>query len=62
MFVNRMKTLHPKRELMEEWKWTHPTYVVEIKRRLTDLKAAEIDPSRRMADVDQENNLLELNW
>ena len=28
-----------KRELMEEWKWTHPTYVVEIKRRLTDLKA-----------------------
>ncbi|HNG63691.1 MAG TPA: hypothetical protein PLK54_08045 [Ferruginibacter sp.] len=47
---------------MEEWKWTHPTYVVEIKRRLTDLKAAEIDPSRRMADVDRKNNLLELNW
>jgi hypothetical protein len=51
-----------KREVHEEWKWTHPTYVVEFKRRLTDLKVAEIDPSKRMADVDQKNNVLELNW
>jgi hypothetical protein len=51
-----------KREVHEEWKWTHPTYIVEFKRRLTDLKVAEIDPSKRMADVDQKNNVLELNW
>lgn len=50
------------REVHEEWKWTHPTYVVDFKRRLTDLKVAEIDPSKRMADVDQKNNVLELNW
>jgi aminopeptidase N len=46
----------------EEWRWTDPTYIVEFKRRLTDLKKAEIDPSKRMADVDQRNNLLQLNW
>jgi hypothetical protein len=50
------------RQVMEEWKWTHPVYVVETKRRLTDIKAVEIDPSKRMADIDRKNNLLELNW
>ena len=51
-----------KREVHEEWRWTHPTYIVEFKRRLTDLKAAEIDPSKRMADTERKNNLLELAW
>lgn len=46
----------------EAWRWTHPTYVFEFKRRLVDLKSAEIDPSKRMADVDQKNNSLQLNW
>ena len=46
----------------EEWKWTHPTYIVELKHKLTDVKKVEIDPSKRMADVDQKNNILQLNW
>ena len=46
----------------EEWKWTHPTYIVELKHKLTDIKKVEIDPSKRMADVDQRNNILQLNW
>ena len=46
----------------EEWRWTHPTYIVEIKHRLMDLKKVEIDPTKRMADVDQRNNMLELHW
>jgi hypothetical protein len=50
------------REMLEEWKWTHPTYTLEIKHRLTDFKIVEIDPSKRMADVDRKNNKLELNW
>jgi hypothetical protein len=45
-----------------EWKWTHPTYIVEFKHKLTDLKLAEIDPGKRMADVDRKNNAIELNW
>ena len=51
-----------KREVHEEWRWTHPTYIVEFKHRLMDLKIVEIDPSKRMADIDRKNNLLELNW
>lgn len=51
-----------KRIVHEEWRWTHPTYIVELKHRLTDLKRVEIDPSKRMADTDQKNNILELNW
>lgn len=46
----------------QEWRWTHPTYIVELKRRLTDIKKVEIDPTKRMADTDQKNNVLELNW
>ena len=52
-------------EIREEhaaWRWTHPTYIVTFKRRLADLKRAEIDPSKRMADTDQRSNLLLLNW
>jgi aminopeptidase N len=49
-------------EVHEEWRWTHPTYVVTFKQRLTSLSKAEIDPSKRMADVDQRNNVLELKW
>ena len=51
-----------KREVHTEWQWTHPTYIVEFKRRLLDLKTAEIDPSKRMADVERKDNLLELTW
>lgn len=46
----------------EEWRWTHPTYTLEIKTKLTDLKKIEIDPTQRMADTDRRNNVLELNW
>jgi hypothetical protein len=63
MFGNKSNEMPvQKREIMEEWRWTHPTYVVEMKRRLTDIKIAEIDPSKRMADVDRKNNKLELTW
>ena len=47
---------------VEEWRWTHPTYIVTFKKKLTDLKTAEIDPSKRMADVNRSNNLIELKW
>ena len=50
------------REEHVAWKWTHPTYIIEFKKRLSDLKKAEIDPSKRMADIDLRSNLLQLNW
>ncbi len=51
-----------KRTIHEEWRWTHPTYIVEFKHRLMDIKAVEIDPSKRMVETDRNNNLLELKW
>ena len=51
-----------KRIVHEPWRWTHPTYIIEFKNKLTDLKKAEIDPGKRMADVQRKNNVLEINW
>jgi hypothetical protein len=63
MFGNKPNEIPvQKRTVMEEWRWTHPTYIVETKRRLTEIKIAELDPSKRMADIDRKNNKLELNW
>jgi hypothetical protein len=50
------------RVVHQEWGWTYTTYVVEFKRRLTDLREAEIDPTGRLADIERKNNLLKLNW
>lgn len=44
------------------WNWTNRTYTLEVKRRLTDLVEVSIDPTKRLADVDQSNNVLKLNW
>ena len=46
----------------ESWKWTHPTYTVSINKKLITLTKAEVDPSKRMADVERKNNLIELSW
>lgn len=45
-----------------EWRWTHPTYIVEFKQRLSNLNKVEIDPTKRMADLDAKNNTLLLSW
>ncbi|HQW85296.1 MAG TPA: M1 family metallopeptidase [Ferruginibacter sp.] len=51
-----------KRILEDEWKWADPFYTIETKQKLTNIKVVEIDPSKRLADVDRKNNKLELNW
>jgi hypothetical protein len=56
------ENVNQNREVHQAWRWTHPTYIVEFKRRLLDVKVVEIDPSKRMADTERRNNLLELNW
>jgi len=62
MLGNKPAETTEKRIVHEEWNWTNPTYVVEFKRPLFDLIKVEIDPTKRMADVDQQNNELKLNW
>ena len=51
-----------KRIVEPEWRWADPLYIIEIPQRLLNLKKVEIDPSRRMADTERKNNVLELNW
>ena len=51
-----------KRVVHEEWRWTHPTYIFETDRKLTDITEVQIDPSLRLADVDSRNNILKLLW
>ncbi len=50
------------RKTYDAWKWTHATYIIETNRKLADFSVVEIDPSKRMADIDRKNNLLELKW
>ncbi len=46
----------------DEWRWTVSTFTTTVRHKLTDISKVEIDPSKRMADVDQRNNVLQLNW
>ena len=62
MLANKPVESDEKRIVHEEWNWTNPTYVVEFKRPLNQLVKAEIDPTKRMADVNSDNNVLNLNW
>jgi len=43
----------------DPWKWTSPYYILTVNHPLKDLKDAEIDPSRLMADVNRKNNRVE---
>ncbi len=47
------------RVVHEEWKWTHPKYVLTVNKKLSDIVKIEIDPSLRMADVNRINNKFE---
>ena len=62
MFGGKPAENNETRFIHNEWNWTNPTYVVEFKHPLHELTLAEIDPTRRMADIDQKNNTLKLNW
>lgn len=62
MLVNKPAESGEKRIVHEAWNWTNPTYTVEFNHPLNQLILAEIDPTKRMADVNQDNNILKLNW
>ncbi len=45
-----------KAQLRPDWPWTHPNYQLEIDIPLEEITKIEIDPSKRMADADIQNN------
>ena len=40
----------------EDWPWVYPSYQLTLDLKLKDIEKIEIDPSKRMADVNQTNN------
>lgn len=48
-----------KRTVLEDWPWAYPTYTFEIKNG-KKVKNMMIDATRRMADINPENNLWEV--
>jgi hypothetical protein len=62
MYAVKTKDDAAKLIVHEEWRWTHPTYILETKTSLREFTEIEIDATQRMADVDRRNNLIELKW
>ena len=46
--------------VLEDWPWTNPSYEVSIPFKMKKVAKIEIDPSKKLADVNGENNVLEL--
>lgn len=44
-------------EVLADWPWTNPTYEFSTPIAKENIKSVEIDPSRRMADLNQDNNV-----
>ena len=49
----------PTRVISEDWPWTNLTKSIRIDKNKDMIKSIEIDPSKRLADVEQENNKVE---
>ena len=62
MYAGKKPETMEKTKQYDFWRWTHPTYTLEVQGKLTDIKRVEIDASKRMADINRNNNVLELNW
>lgn len=56
MFGNKPTENKTPRIILKEWQWTHPEYSFSINKKLSEIKSIEIDPSKRMADVNRNNN------
>lgn len=50
------------RTIHAAWGWSVPTYTISFKERLGNLLKVEIDPTKRLADIDPRNNVLQINW
>ena len=42
----------------DEWRWTHPEYKLTLDKDLNAIKKIEIDPSKRMADINRSDNVV----
>ena len=47
--------------VLENWAWAYPTYTFEIEKSKSSIQTITIDPRGYMADVNRENNVINLN-
>lgn len=50
------------RKVYAPWPWTNKYYTLTTSRKLMDMVTGEIDPSKRMADVERKNNKIVLKY
>lgn len=48
------------RTILEDWPWVYPTYTLKIPTATSSIKRIEIDPSKRMADINRKNNIFNM--
>ena len=54
------KDVYPMQKIiLNDWPWVYPEYNFEIDINFDDIKSVQIDPSTRMADINQEDNIFE---
>lgn len=47
--------------VLDNWAWAYPTYTFEIEKSKSEISTITIDPRGYMADVNRENNVLNVN-
>ncbi len=50
-----------KRTVLEDWPWTYPQWEIGIPRDVSEIRSLEIDPSKRMADLNRDNNFFKVD-
>jgi len=43
--------------VLPDWEWVHPYYYFTVPFGMEQIKSIVIDPSRRMADLNEQNNV-----
>ncbi|OYX08596.1 MAG: hypothetical protein B7Z16_19050 [Algoriphagus sp. 32-45-6] len=49
----------PSRIFSDTWPWTNLSKTIVLTKPFSSIKSVEIDPSKRLADLQQENNKVE---
>lgn len=58
MYGNKPTESSIKRIDHSAWHWTSPVYTISTDLKMSEMSKIEIDPTKRMADINQTNNLL----
>ena len=48
-------------KLLDDWEWVNNTYEINFNNKNKKIKKIEINPSGKMADIDQSNNKLDFH-